>query len=83
VKIIPFGIPAARVMDVERKAQEYAPIISVRPLKPSSVGLILSGPESSYSRLKRDFEPPTRQRIEKLSGRLDAVQCCCRHLPAA
>jgi molybdenum cofactor cytidylyltransferase len=82
VKIIPFGIPAARVVDVERKAQELEPIISVRPLKTSSVGLILSGPESSYARLRRDFEPPTRQRIEKLSGHLDAVQCVPHNAPA-
>jgi molybdenum cofactor cytidylyltransferase len=82
VKIIPFGIPAARVIDVERKAQEYAPIISVRPLRPNSAGLILSGPESSYNRLQRDFVPPTRQRIEKLSGHLDAIQCVAHSAPA-
>jgi molybdenum cofactor cytidylyltransferase len=82
VKIIPFGIPAARVIDVERKAQEYAPVISVRPLKTISVGLILSGPESAYARLQRDLEPPTRQRLEKLNSRLDAVQCVPHSAPA-
>ncbi|MBZ0299314.1 MAG: molybdopterin-binding protein [Anaerolineae bacterium] len=74
VKIIPFGMPAARVVDVESKAHEFAPVISVRPLRSSSVGLILSGPESARDRLIGSFEPPTRQRIEKLDSHLDSMQ---------
>jgi molybdenum cofactor cytidylyltransferase len=73
VKVIPFGIPAARVVDVESTARENAPIISVRPLQSVSVGLIISGPESARERLLKAFEPPTRNRIEKLQSALDSV----------
>ncbi len=82
VKIIPFGIPAARVVDVESKAREYAPVISVRPLQTRSVGLLVSGPESAHARLLKDFEPPTRSRIEKLHSRLDGVQYVPHTSPA-
>lgn len=74
VKIIPFGIAAARVVDVEAKASEYAPIITVRPLQTYSVSLIITGPDSARDRLIKAFEPPTRQRIEKLNSRLDTVR---------
>lgn len=74
VKVIPFGIPAARVVDVESKAREYAPIISVRPLQKRAVALIISGPESARERLMRGFEAPTRTRIEKLNSQLETVQ---------
>jgi len=73
VKVIPFGIPAARVVDVESTARDHAPIISVRPLQACSVGLIVSGPESARERLLKAFEPPTRTRIEKLHSTLDSV----------
>lgn len=82
VKIIPFGISAARVVDVESKAREYAPVISVHPLQTRSVGLLVSGPESARQRLLRDFEPPTRSRIEKLHSRLDSVEHIAHTSPA-
>ena len=37
VKIIPFGIATARIVDVENKARAFAPIISVRP-SPKCIG---------------------------------------------
>ena len=82
VKIVPFGIAEARVVDVEQKAAELAPVISVRPLKTCSVGLIITGPESARDRLVRAFEPPTRNRIEKLNSHLDSITCA-NHEPQA
>ncbi len=79
VKVIPFGISAARVVDVESTANHYAPIISVRPLQPYSVGLIISGPESARERLVKAFEAPTRKRIEKLHSTLDSVTYVAHH----
>jgi molybdenum cofactor cytidylyltransferase len=70
VKIIPFGIAEARVVDVESTARENSPIISVRPMQSMSVALVLSGPESARERLVRDFETPTRDRINRLNSRL-------------
>jgi molybdenum cofactor cytidylyltransferase len=73
VKIIPFGVPAARVEDVEAVARQAAPVIAVRPLKPRSVSLIVSGPESAREDLLDEFVPPVRDRVEKLGSALDAV----------
>lgn len=73
VKIIPFGVPAARVVDVESVGREAAPIISVRPLRICSVGLIITGPENARERLIASFHTPVRQRIENLNSRLDAM----------
>src|SRR5690606_32097318 len=82
VKVIHFGIPAARVIDVESKANEYGPVVSVRPLQPRPVALIVSGPDSARARLLRSFEPPTRNRIEKLKSRLESVQYVPHNAPA-
>lgn len=72
VKIIPFAIPAARVIDVEQKALA-ASVITVRPLQPASVALIVSGPPSAQDRLCAAFESPVRNRLEKLNSTLDAL----------
>jgi molybdenum cofactor cytidylyltransferase len=76
VKIIPFGVPRTRVEDVEAVACESAPIISVRALKPRSVALIISGPDSARQRLLADFTEPVRDRIEKLGSQLDVIDFC-------
>lgn len=73
VKIIPFGVPAARVVDVESVGREATPVISIRPLRTCSVGLILTGPDNARERLIESFHDPVRQRIEKLNSRLDAM----------
>lgn len=73
IKIIPFAMPAARVIDIESKARAFGPVISVRPMQTFSVALIISGPESAKERLIRAFETPTRNRLEKLNNQLDAL----------
>lgn len=73
VKIIPFGIPLARVRDVESIAHDSAPILSVRPLQQHAVGLIISGPPSARDRLTNAFHEPIRHRIESLSSTLNTV----------
>lgn len=82
VKIIPFAIPAARVVDVESIACQSPPAIRVRPLQRRSVGLIVSGPQSAHERLLNDFREPVEERINRLGSTLDAVSCV-EHNPAA
>ncbi len=72
VKIIPFGIAAARVEDVEAMAKESAPIIDVRPLQARKVSLILSGPESERETLQADFVPPVQKRLTQLGSNLES-----------
>jgi molybdenum cofactor cytidylyltransferase len=71
VKIIPYAVPNARVVDVEATAREHAPIFAVRPLQARSVALIVSGPAHTRTALLRDFEQPVRARIEALGSTLD------------
>ncbi|MBC8171169.1 MAG: 4-diphosphocytidyl-2C-methyl-D-erythritol kinase, partial [Anaerolineae bacterium] len=73
VKIIPFGVAAARVEDVEAIAREAAPIIAVRPIQALSFGLIVSGPESARAELLSDFTEPVRERVERLGSTLDSI----------
>jgi len=64
VKVIPFGIPEARVIDVERIAEATRSILSVRPLEQKRVALIVSGTEPTRTRLMNSFHEPVRNRIE-------------------
>jgi molybdenum cofactor cytidylyltransferase len=73
VKIIPFGVPTARVEDVEAIALEESPVIAVRELQARSVALIVSGPESARADLLVEFTDPVRERIERLGSHLDVV----------
>lgn len=82
VKIIPFGIPAARVMDVETMVKITAPVLSVDALRPASVALIVSGPESAREALLASFTHPVQQRIEALNSTLNQVEYTS-HTPEA
>jgi molybdenum cofactor cytidylyltransferase len=82
VKIIPFAVPEARVVDVEATAHEHAPILTVRPLQPRSVGLIISGPAHAREQLVDSFCEPVRQRVEMLGSSLDDVLCVDHSVPA-
>jgi molybdenum cofactor cytidylyltransferase len=73
VKVIPFAIPAARVVDVESIARESPPPIWVRHLQRTSVSLIVTGPEGARERLLRDFTNPVAERISTLGSTLAAV----------
>lgn len=64
VKVVPFGVPAARVVDVERIAETGAAILRVRPLLRLRVALIISGTEATRARLLKSFHEPVRKRIE-------------------
>lgn len=63
VKIVPFGVPAARVLDVERICQDK-PVLHVRELLPKVVALIVSGTDATRERLLRSFHEPVRRRIK-------------------
>lgn len=73
VKIIPFGIEIARVVDVEATARAANNVVSVCPLHECSVGLILSGPNSTREKQLAAFERPVRQRIERLGSQLNQI----------
>lgn len=70
VKVVPFGVPGARVVDVERIAEAGGAILSVKPLQRKTVALIVSGNEATRERLLRSVNAPVRTRIEGWGSRL-------------
>ncbi|MBC7869863.1 MAG: molybdopterin-binding protein [Chitinophagaceae bacterium] len=74
VKIIPYGIPFARVEDIEAIAKEAGEVIRVRELQSCSVALVISGPESARNELIEDFSVPVQTRIEQLGSQLATVE---------
>lgn len=70
VKIIPFAVPEARVIDIERVAAENGSVLSVRSLQKRRVVLIISGPESAREKLISGFHEPVKNRIENLGSEL-------------
>ncbi len=70
VKVVPFGVPAARVVDVERIAESNAAALRVLPLQSKQVALIVSGTEATRDRLIRSFYNPVKKRIEGWGSRL-------------
>lgn len=73
VKIVPFGIAAARVLDVEMLVRTTSPILTVDSLQSQSVTLIVSGPESAKADLLASFTEPVCHRILALGSTLDEV----------
>ena len=70
VKVVPFGVPAARVVDVERIAETSASVLQVRPLESKRVALIVSGTDATRTRLMNSFHEPVRRRIEGWGSQL-------------
>lgn len=70
VKVVPFGVPQARVVDVERIAEAGAAVLRVLPLQRKRVALIVSGTAARRERLLKSFHAPVRQRIEGWGSQL-------------
>ncbi len=73
VKIVPFGIPEARIIDVESTARRLAPIIDQQKMESLNAGLIISGPKRAQERLRRALEAPTHERLHRLGSQLADV----------
>jgi len=80
VKIVPFGIPEARIIDVESTARRLAPIVDQHKMNSLNVGLIISGPDRAQDRLRRALQPPTQKRLQGLGSQLGDV-VSTRHEP--
>ncbi len=74
VKIVPFGIPEGRIIDVESTARRLAPVVDQQKMMSLDAGLIISGPDRAQERLRKALELPTRERLERLGSRLGAVR---------
>lgn len=73
LKIIPYAIPGDVVAAGVRLATE-APILTLRPLLAHRVALLVTGDANAHPLLRAQFEPSTRQRVERLGSTLATVQ---------
>ncbi len=73
LKIIPFAVPRRRVEAARDIISASSSVIQVRPLRAARVALLLTGHPSALPRLRAQFEPPTRRRLERLGSVLATV----------
>lgn len=66
MRIIPLSIHEERLARMEQIARDGQPVISVRPLKLTRIGLIVTGNEVFKGRIKDEFTPVMRRKIEAL-----------------
>ncbi len=73
LKVIPFAVPGTILAEAERLIAPRPGIIEVRPLRTARVALMVTGHRTALDRLRAQFEPPTRQRLERLGSTLVTV----------
>jgi len=67
IKIIPYAVSDADLVRAERIGRA-ASIVSVRPLKPLQVGIILTGSDAARERVTQAFAGPLRERLDALGS---------------
>lgn len=71
LKIIPYAIPEEVV---ERARDAAAGLLRLAPLRPQRVALLVTAASGAAERLTRQFEAPTRARLERLGATLESVE---------
>lgn len=74
LKVIPFAVSRATLEEGLRLARQRPGIVEVRPLRSARAALMLTGHPSALPRLRGQFEPPTRRRLERLGSLLTSVE---------
>lgn len=65
-KIIPLSVEEEKIKQVEDICSEEFPIVSVRPLKNMKVGIVTTGNEVFYGRIKDQFGPVLKKKFDYL-----------------
>ncbi len=63
-RVIPLVVPEEIVAEAEAVLRDSAPLIQVRPLKPSKVGIVTTGSEVYSGRIKDKFGPVVRKKFD-------------------
>lgn len=75
LKIIPYAVPGRDLERALALARPRPGIIELRPLPPGRrVALLLTGEPAAHDKVRADFLPPTRARLERLGAVLVAVE---------
>ncbi len=69
-RAIPLVIKRGKVSDAVAAALEGAPVIKVKELKKPRAGVVITGNEVYYGRIKDAFAPVIRKKVEEFAGEI-------------
>jgi len=82
LKIVPYAVRRADLEQALALAQPRPSIVEIRPLpRGRRVALLLIGEPAVHDKLRDDFLPPTRTRVERLGAELTAVEAVPNDIP--
>jgi molybdopterin biosynthesis enzyme len=74
IKIIPFAVPEAALRQAEAIGSLGAGIVSLSPLRPHTIGVILVGSTAARERIEHGVAPAIESRIIELGSRILATR---------
>ena len=69
-RIIPLVTKRQNVLEAARIAKEHSPVLMVRPFKPLKSGVIITGSEVYYGRIKDRFEPIMTEKLNRYGAEI-------------
>ncbi|KAF1085798.1 bifunctional molybdenum cofactor biosynthesis protein MoaC/MogA [Sporotomaculum syntrophicum] len=69
-RVIPLAIPREILNEAEANCSESEPLLSVKPFLPLSVGVITTGSEVFYGRIKDGFTSVVRKKVKAFGAKL-------------
>jgi hypothetical protein len=75
LKIIPYAVPRRDLEQALALARSRPDMVEVRPLSPGRrAAMLLTGEPVAHDKIRDDFVPPTRTRLERLGAELAVVK---------
>jgi hypothetical protein len=66
MRIIPVTIRENRLLEMERIARKYNPVVDIVPFKLKKIGLIITGSEVAKGRIEDKFSPVLQKKVEAI-----------------
>lgn len=75
-RIVPLFTDKKEVDHIVNVAKEFYPVFDVKPFKKLKVGVIITGSEIYYNRIKDLFEPIVRKKLDKFDCEIAGIEKC-------
>ena len=75
-RIVPLVTKRDNVTKAVKIATKYAPVLELKPFLPLKIGIIITGSEIYYGRIKDQFEPIMRKKLEFYGADILGVSKC-------
>lgn len=69
-RVIPLVIDREKVAGAEKIGQAFFPVLEIKPLKVWNIGIVITGSEVYYGRIKDEFGPVLQKKITALGSRV-------------